>query len=124
MPFVRIDALHADKTRLDGLGRAVHESLVDALGIPADDLFQVLTSHDGTTGMFRYDRDYLGVHRDDGIWPPSPSPRPATSVAAGRRRTVARSVVVAAGRAVAPPPSSLLAGELVVRRRRGADAWW
>ena len=67
MPFVRIDALRADRPRLDGLGRAVHESLVDALGIPADDLFQVLTSHDGTTGMFRYDRDYLGVHRDDGI---------------------------------------------------------
>jgi 4-oxalocrotonate tautomerase family enzyme len=67
MPFVRIDALRADQTRLDGLGRAVHESLVDALGIPEDDLFQVLTSHDGTTGMFRCDRDYLGVHRDDGI---------------------------------------------------------
>jgi 4-oxalocrotonate tautomerase family enzyme len=67
MPFVRIDALRADQPRLDGLGRAVHESLVEVLKIPADDLFQVLTSHDGTTGMFRYDRDYLGVHRDDGI---------------------------------------------------------
>jgi phenylpyruvate tautomerase PptA (4-oxalocrotonate tautomerase family) len=30
-------------------------------------LFQVLTSHDGTTGTFRYDPDYLGVHRDDGL---------------------------------------------------------
>jgi phenylpyruvate tautomerase PptA (4-oxalocrotonate tautomerase family) len=67
MPFVRIDALRADQTRLDGLGRAVHEALVDAIGIPADDLFQVLTSHDGTTGTFRYDPDYLGVHRDDGL---------------------------------------------------------
>jgi phenylpyruvate tautomerase PptA (4-oxalocrotonate tautomerase family) len=27
----------------------------------------VLTSHDGTTGTFRYDPDYLGVHRDDGV---------------------------------------------------------
>ena len=69
MPFVRIDALRADKARLDGLGRAVHEALVDAIGIPEDDLFQVLTSHDdaGTTGTLRYDPDYLGVHRDDGI---------------------------------------------------------
>jgi phenylpyruvate tautomerase PptA (4-oxalocrotonate tautomerase family) len=67
MPFVRIDALRADQAKLDGLGRAVHEALVDALGIPQDDLFQVLTSHDGTTGMFRYDPDYLGVHRDDGL---------------------------------------------------------
>ena len=56
MPFVRIDALRADQATLDGLGRAVHEALIDAIGIPADDLFQVLTSHDGTTGTFRYDR--------------------------------------------------------------------
>jgi phenylpyruvate tautomerase PptA (4-oxalocrotonate tautomerase family) len=67
VPFVRIDALRADQARLDGLGRAVHEALIDAIGIPADDLFQVLTSHDGTTGRFRYDPDYLGVHRDDDV---------------------------------------------------------
>lgn len=66
MPFVRIDALRADQARLDGLGRAVHEALTDAIGIPGDDLFQVLTSHDGTMS-FRYDPDYLGVHRDDGL---------------------------------------------------------
>jgi phenylpyruvate tautomerase PptA (4-oxalocrotonate tautomerase family) len=67
MPFVRIEALRADQAKLNGLGRAVHEALIDAIGIPADDLFQVLTSHDGTTSTFRYDPDYLGVHRDDGI---------------------------------------------------------
>ena len=67
MPFVRIDALRADQARLDGLGRAVHEALIDAIAIPQDDLFQVLTSHDGATGTFRYDPGYLGVHRDDGI---------------------------------------------------------
>src|ERR1700679_3227112 len=67
MPFVRIDALRADQAKLDALGRAVHEALVDAIAIPADDLFQVLTSHDGSAGTFRYDRAYLGVHRDDGI---------------------------------------------------------
>ena len=67
MPFVRIDALRADRSKLDALGRAVHEALIDAIGIPADDLFQVLTSHDGTSSSFRYDPDYLGVHRDDGL---------------------------------------------------------
>jgi len=67
MPFVRIDALRADQARLDALGRAVHEALVDSIGIPEDDMFQVLTSHDGTSGTFRYDPDYLGVHRDDGL---------------------------------------------------------
>lgn len=67
MPFVRIDALRADPVRLDALGRAVHDALVDAIGIPEDDLFQVLASHDGTSGKFRYDPDYLGVHRDDDL---------------------------------------------------------
>jgi phenylpyruvate tautomerase PptA (4-oxalocrotonate tautomerase family) len=67
MPFVRIDALRADQAKLDALGRAVQEALIESIGIPADDLFQVLTSHDGTTGTFRYDPDYLGVHRDDGL---------------------------------------------------------
>ncbi|GAA3221493.1 tautomerase family protein [Nonomuraea helvata] len=67
MPFVRIDALRADEKRLDALGRAVHDALVDAIGIPPDDRFQVLTGHDGTHRMIRYDADYLGVHRDDDL---------------------------------------------------------
>jgi phenylpyruvate tautomerase PptA (4-oxalocrotonate tautomerase family) len=67
MPFVRIDALRADSAKLGALGRAVHEALIDAVGIPDDDLFQVLTSHDGASGSIRYDPDYLGVHRDDGL---------------------------------------------------------
>ncbi|MEV4573649.1 tautomerase family protein [Nonomuraea jabiensis] len=67
MPFVRIDALRADRQRLEALGRAVHDALVEAIGIPTDDLFQVLTSHDGTRGTFRYDDGYLGIHRDDDL---------------------------------------------------------
>jgi phenylpyruvate tautomerase PptA (4-oxalocrotonate tautomerase family) len=67
MPFVRIDALRADRARLDALGRAVHEAMIHAIGIPADDLFQVLTSHDGAIGTITYDPGYLGVHRDDNI---------------------------------------------------------
>ncbi|MGI5230450.1 tautomerase family protein [Actinoallomurus sp. CA-142502] len=66
MPFVRVDALRADAERLDALGRAVHDALVETIGFPPDDRFQVLTSHDGTSGTLRYD-DYLGVHRDEGI---------------------------------------------------------
>ncbi|MET7481557.1 tautomerase family protein [Streptomyces sp. NPDC005538] len=66
MPFVRIDALHADPARLDALGRAVHDALVETIGIPEDDRFQVLVGHDGTHSTLRYG-DYLGVRRDDGI---------------------------------------------------------
>ena len=66
MPFVRIDALRADGDRLDALGRAVHDALVETIGFPPDDRLQVLTSHDGISSTLRYD-DYLGVPRDDGI---------------------------------------------------------
>lgn len=67
MPFVRIDAMGADPERLDALGRAVHDALVDAIGIPPDDRFQILTAHDGTRSTLRYDDGYLGIHRDDGL---------------------------------------------------------
>ncbi|MBJ7905659.1 tautomerase family protein [Streptomyces sp. DSM 110735] len=66
MPFVRIDTIGVDPGRLDALGRAVQEALVETLGVPPDDRFQVLTGHDGSHGTLRYD-DFLGVHRDEGI---------------------------------------------------------
>ena len=66
MPFVRIDALRAGPARLDALGRAVHDALVETIGIPDDDRFQVLVGHDGAHSTLRYG-GYLGVERDDGI---------------------------------------------------------
>ncbi|MFI6510942.1 tautomerase family protein [Streptosporangium sp. NPDC050855] len=66
MPLVRIDALRADRDRLEALGRAVHDALVQTIDVPPGDLFQILTGHDGTTGMLRYG-DHFGPHRDDGI---------------------------------------------------------
>lgn len=66
MPFVRIDALRADPAQLDALGRAVHDALVETVGIPDDDRFQVLVGHDGAHSTLRYG-GYLGVDRDDWI---------------------------------------------------------
>ncbi|MGR6918584.1 tautomerase family protein [[Actinomadura] parvosata] len=66
MPFVRIDALRADTARLDALGRAVHDALVETIGIPPGDLFQVLTAHDGTRSLMRYG-DFPGTRRDDDL---------------------------------------------------------
>ncbi|MEV4252239.1 tautomerase family protein [Spirillospora sp. NPDC049652] len=67
MPLVRIDAVRADQKRLEGLGRAVHDALVQAIGIPEDDLFQVLNGGSGgdAQSVVRYDDGYLGVRRDD-----------------------------------------------------------
>ncbi|MFF7091152.1 tautomerase family protein [Streptomyces rubradiris] len=66
MPFVRIDTLGTDPARLDALGRAVQDALVETLGIPPGDLFQVLTGHDGGGSTLRYG-DYPGVPRDDSV---------------------------------------------------------
>lgn len=66
MPFVRIDTLETDTARLGALGRAVHEALVETIGIPPNDRFQVLTGHDGVHSTLRWD-DCLGVPRDEGI---------------------------------------------------------
>ncbi|MEV4566360.1 tautomerase family protein [Nonomuraea sp. NPDC049419] len=64
MPFVRIDAIRADPERLDALGRAVHDAMVETVGIPSDDLFQVLTSHDGIRSVMRYGT-FPDLRRDD-----------------------------------------------------------
>lgn len=66
MPFVRIDALRAGSDRLDALGRAVHDALVETIGIPPEDRFQVLTSHDGTRGTIRYGT-FPDMDRDDDV---------------------------------------------------------
>ncbi|MFD7923057.1 tautomerase family protein [Streptomyces sp. NPDC059740] len=56
----------AARARLDALGRAVHEALVETVGIPPDDLFQVLAGHDGVHSTLRYG-GYPGIRRDEGI---------------------------------------------------------
>ncbi|MFB7506745.1 tautomerase family protein [Streptomyces broussonetiae] len=66
MPLVRIDALGADPARLDALGQAVQDALVETLGVPPEDRFQVLSGHAGVTSTLRYD-DHLGIPKDDSV---------------------------------------------------------
>lgn len=65
MPFVRIDTTadfspEMQKKIADG----VHAALVEAVRIPADDRFQVISTH---AGGIIHDRTYLGIHRSDEI---------------------------------------------------------
>jgi 4-oxalocrotonate tautomerase len=66
MPLVRIDLHegHSD-AELAAIGDAVHQAMVETIGVPADDRFQVLTEH--PRGRLVYDPRYLGVERDEGI---------------------------------------------------------
>lgn len=62
MPLIQIDL---DRDLFDSLGdelsAAVHKAQVEALDIPADDLFQVFTPHG--PGELRFDPGYNGVDR-------------------------------------------------------------
>jgi phenylpyruvate tautomerase PptA (4-oxalocrotonate tautomerase family) len=66
VPLVRIDVLGWDPPALRSLGDAVHEALMETIGFPEEDRFQILTSHDGRAGLVRHG-SYLDIPRDDGI---------------------------------------------------------
>jgi hypothetical protein len=62
MPLIQVD-LDRDLFESSGeqLSSAVHQAQLDALDIPADDLFQVFTPHG--PGELRFDPTYNGVDR-------------------------------------------------------------
>lgn len=64
MPLVRISlrrgkSLQYRRAVADG----VHRALVEGLGIPPDDRFQIVSEHDGEDLI--YDRNYFGIARSD-----------------------------------------------------------
>jgi phenylpyruvate tautomerase PptA (4-oxalocrotonate tautomerase family) len=66
MPFVRIDTLDGyTAAQRAEIGTGVHEALVEAIGIPAQDRFQVIATH--ASGALVFDPDYLGIHRTAGV---------------------------------------------------------
>ena len=65
MPLVRIDVLEGrSPEELAEIGDGVHRALVEAIGIPPQDRFQVLNRQPGSGLVF--DRHYLGISRTPG----------------------------------------------------------
>jgi phenylpyruvate tautomerase PptA (4-oxalocrotonate tautomerase family) len=64
MPLVRI-SLRRGKTRdyRQAVADGIHRALVDVVGVPPKDRFQIISEHDDEDRI--YDRDYLGVARSD-----------------------------------------------------------
>jgi 4-oxalocrotonate tautomerase len=62
MPFARIDLIEgqSDDYR-QTIGDVVYEAMIDKLGVPEKDRFQVINEHRGPN--FVFDTDYLGIHR-------------------------------------------------------------
>jgi hypothetical protein len=57
---VHLDRGVFDKSHED-IGNAIHEAQIEALGIPADDRFQIFQPHDA--GELKFDPGYNGVER-------------------------------------------------------------
>jgi phenylpyruvate tautomerase PptA (4-oxalocrotonate tautomerase family) len=70
MPLVRVSmkkGRSAEERR--AIADCVHTALVEAIGIPVDDRFQVVTEYGGDSvgSELIYDPHYLGIERTDGI---------------------------------------------------------
>jgi 4-oxalocrotonate tautomerase len=62
MPLVRISLLKGKPASYRRkVGDAIHQALVETIGVPVKDRFQVITEHDPED--FVYDREYLGIQR-------------------------------------------------------------
>jgi 4-oxalocrotonate tautomerase len=66
MPLVRIDLLNGRTVeQRQRIGDAVHRALVETIGVPERDRFQIITERSAADLV--YDREYLGIRRTDGI---------------------------------------------------------
>jgi len=66
MPLVRISLRQGTSQGYrKALAEGVHRAMVEAMAVPADDRFQVITEH--PPDALIYDPQYLGVHRSDRI---------------------------------------------------------
>jgi 4-oxalocrotonate tautomerase len=66
MPLVRISLRHGTSTEYrKALSDGVHRAMIEAIAIPPDDRFQVITEY--LPEELIYDPQYLGVHRSDHV---------------------------------------------------------
>jgi 4-oxalocrotonate tautomerase len=66
MPLVRIDLLEGTTAEYrKSISDGVHQAMVEALSVPADDLFQVITEH--APGDLIFSPNYLGVSHSERI---------------------------------------------------------
>ncbi|MCU1584000.1 MAG: hypothetical protein JWM49_556 [Microbacteriaceae bacterium] len=66
MPHIHIDMHRSRRPQMEALSAALHQSLVDGLLMPDDDLFQIFTLHDD--GELVFSRTFPEADRDDIIY--------------------------------------------------------
>jgi phenylpyruvate tautomerase PptA (4-oxalocrotonate tautomerase family) len=65
MPLVRIAHMKGQPAAGRRIGAIVYRTMLETIGVPADDNFQVISEHDPETLV--YDPGYLGIRRTDGF---------------------------------------------------------
>lgn len=65
MPLVRIALMTGQPVTGRQIGAVVYRAMVDTIGVPVDDNFQVISEHDAESLV--YDPAYLGIRRTDGF---------------------------------------------------------
>ncbi len=66
MPLVRIDVLAGGTSnQLRALGDGIHATMVETIGVPPLDRFQVIAEH--PPGRLIFDPGYLGIQRTEGV---------------------------------------------------------
>lgn len=66
MPLVRISVLKGKSRDFRRkVGNAVHQALVETIGVPEKDRFQLITDH--WPDEFVYDPEYLGIRRSEDL---------------------------------------------------------
>ena len=66
MPLVRISLMRGKPAGFgEDVGRIVYEAMVETIGVPQGDRFQLITEHDADD--FSYGADYLGIRRSDDL---------------------------------------------------------
>jgi phenylpyruvate tautomerase PptA (4-oxalocrotonate tautomerase family) len=64
MPLVRIDLIEGKPPEYrEQIGQIIYQAMLDVIGVPKNDRFQVITEHPKTG--FQFDPEYLGFHRTD-----------------------------------------------------------
>jgi 4-oxalocrotonate tautomerase len=64
MPLVRIDVVHGTSPEYRAaVADTVYHTMVEVLGVPEGDRFQVIAEHDSDN--LKIDRNYLGIERSD-----------------------------------------------------------
>ncbi|SAK44779.1 tautomerase enzyme family protein [Caballeronia hypogeia] len=66
MPLVRISLIRGKpRDHIHAISNSIHQALVEAFHVPADDRFQLIQQYDRDD--FAYDPGYLGVERSDDL---------------------------------------------------------